>query len=307
MNRKILIGVIVLLLLTNIGSIIYFAKASSNASGEQSGNLLMNLSGSVAQIGNESISESEWVELLKKRYGKDVLKQMIDKKVVAQLAKKYDIAVSDEELKREIELYQRMVGAGADAHEHPDIQVMDGKQLKEEIEHAILLEELITKDVVIKEEELRKYYNENEQLYDLKPLFQISQIVVKTEEEANQVLDELESGSSFSTLARERSIDEFSAPSGGAMGWVDTSSNYVESAYFNVIPELDKDEWSDPIQTDDGYGIVMLHDKKPGNKYEFEEVKGQIRRQLALQQMDTTFNPEQLWKELDVKWEYGSE
>ncbi|WP_408008896.1 peptidyl-prolyl cis-trans isomerase [Pseudalkalibacillus sp. A8] len=304
MNRKILIGVIVLLLITNIGSIILFTKASSDASGEQGGNLLMDLSGSVAQVGNESISENEWGELLKKRYGKDVLKQMIDKKVVEQLANKHDITVSDEELTREIELYQRMVGAGADAHEHPDIQVMDGKQLKEEIEHAILLEELITKDVVINEDELRKYYKENQHLYDLKPLYQISQIIVKTEEEANRVLEELENGSSFSTLARERSIDEFSGPSGGAMGWVDTSSNYVEPAYFDAITELEKGEWSSPIQTEDGYGIVLLHDMKPGNKYEFDEVKSQIKRQLAIHQMDTTFNPEQLWKELDVKWEY---
>lgn len=307
MKSKWLIGILILLFITNIGTLLYFMTTSEETAGGKKGSVLTSLSGSVAEVGEESISESEWVGKLKERYGKEMLTQMINKEVVSQLAKQHDVTVTDEELKREIELYHRMVGTSADAHEHPDIQKMDDKELKDEIKHAILLEELITKDVVIKEEELRKYYNENQQLYDLKPLYQISQILVETSEEAEQVMQELESGSSFSTLARERSIDEFSAPSGGSMGWVDQSSNYVAPEYLEIIDEMETGKWSEPIKTEGGYGIVFLHDVKEGSNYEFEEVKSQIRRQLAIQQLDSNFDPKQLWDELKVTWEYGSE
>ncbi|MCF6139612.1 peptidyl-prolyl cis-trans isomerase [Pseudalkalibacillus berkeleyi] len=307
MKEKWLIGIVVFLLITNIGTLSYFMNESEETASGGKKSMLSTLSGSVAQIGNESISEKEWVQQLKERYGKEMLTQMINKLVVSQLAKKHNLSVSSDELKREIELYHRMVGTGADAQEHPDIQKMNDDQLKQEIKHAILLEELITKDVVINEEELRKYYNDHQQLYDLKPLFQISQIVVETKEEADQVIEELENGSSFSTLAREKSIDEFSAPSGGVMGWVDTSSNYVDPAYFEEIENMKKDSWSGPLKTKDGYGIVYLHDTKKGSSYKFEEVKGQIRRQLAIQQLESDFDPKQLWKELDVNWEYGTD
>ena len=307
MKSKWLIGAVVFLLISNIGTVFYFMTDSEGTTVAEKNSVLSSLSGNVAQVGNQSISNGEWVKRLKEQYGKEVLTQMVNKEVVSQLAEKHDITVSKEELKREIEMYHRMVGTSADAQEHPDIQKMDDGELKSEIKHSILLEELITKDVVIKEEELRKYYNENQNLYDLKPLYQISQIVVESREEAESVLQELENGSSFSTLARERSIDEFSAPSGGAMGWVDESSNYVDPAYLPKVKKMEKDKWTGPIKTEAGYGIVYLHDVKPGSKYEFEEVKDQIRRQLAIQQLDSDFDPKQLWDELKVTWEYGSD
>ncbi|WP_349409085.1 peptidyl-prolyl cis-trans isomerase [Pseudalkalibacillus sp. SCS-8] len=297
MRSKWLIGVSAFLLITNIGTLIYF---TSNDKGD------FLLSSHVAEVGEESISEREWVEVLKQRYGKEILTQMINKKVVAQLAEKHEIRVSEKELKREIDLYHRMVGAGADAYEHPDIDRMNDEELAKEIEHAILLEELITKDVVIKEEDLRKYYKENQHLYDLKPLYHISQIVVPTKDEAEQIMQELESGSSFSTLARERSIDEFSAPSGGAMGWIDVNSNYVDPAYFEELSDMGRGEWRGPIEIQQGYGIVYLHDTKEGTRYTYEEVKGQIKRQIAIQQLGSDFDPKQLWDEVDVSWEYGS-
>ncbi len=306
MKSRWLIIIAAFLLVTNIGTVVYFMSANEETSGGDKGSVLSSISGNVAQVGEQSISESDWVGRLKERYGKEVLTQMINKEVVSQLATEHDITVSDEELNREIELYHRMVGTSADGHEHPDVEQMGDKELKEEIKHAILLEELITKDVVINEDELRKYYKENEHLYDLKPLYQISQILVPTKEEAEQVIQELENGSSFSTLARERSIDEFSAPSGGAMGWVDTTSNYVDPAYLEIIENMETDQWRGPIKTEAGYGIVYLHDVKKGSKYEFKEVKGQIRRQLAIQQLDANFDPKQLWDELKVEWEYGS-
>jgi foldase protein PrsA len=51
----------------------------------------------------------------------------------------------------------------------------------------------------------------------------------------------------------------------------------------------------------------MLKQKLEGKKYSFKQVKGQIRRQIALEQMDTPVSASAFWDELKVDWFYGEQ
>jgi foldase protein PrsA len=183
-----------------------------------------------------------------------------------------------------------------------DNEKINDEHWKEQIELSILLEELLTKDAVISEEEMKHFYKENKHLYEIPKSYHLSHIVVKTKETAEQVRDELKNGSSFSALAMEKSIDEFSANRGGELGYVNADNGYAPDTYLEVAENLNPNEWSEPIQVEDGYAVVILHEVIDAVTYSYEDVKDQIKRQIAIDQMNGTISVEPFWKELNVKW-----
>jgi foldase protein PrsA len=278
------------LFLINCLTIAYFIKQPLAESNTDSNEV-------VAKIGKERITRGEWLSEIEARYGKAVLKDLIDQKVIMELADKYHINVSDEAIEHELRLMQSMYGDTGKTGS-------DEEKWKEQIRYSLLLEELLTKDVIVTEEEMRDYYQQNKNLFDIPTSYLLSHIIVKTEKEAKAALKELNQGSSFSALAMERSIEEFSANQGGNIGFISEADDRYPSSYINQAMNLAKGEWSEPIEVKNGYAIIMLHQKIEGKSYSFDEVKGQIRRQIALEQMDTPVSASAFWNELNVDWFY---
>lgn len=254
----------------------------------------------VATVGNEEITRADWLSEIEKRFGKDVLEDLINQKVIYAMAEKYSIKVPETAIERELHLVKTMYGTADD-------QTSNEEEWKKQIEYSLMLEEIMTKDVVISDEELERYYEQNRSLFSIPTSYHISHIVVKTKDDAEQTFKELKSGSSFSTLAMERSIDEFSAAQGGDLGYIREGDSFIPSNYFQVIQKIKQGEWSKPFQTGEGFVIVLLHEKIKGKDYSFKEVKGDIRRQMALEQMEGTTAAEVFWNEINVKWYYGEE
>jgi foldase protein PrsA len=55
-----------------------------------------------------------------------------------------------------------------------------------------------------------------------------------------------------------------------------------------------------------GYAIVKLEGKIEEQKYSFKDVKQQIRREIALEQMKTSASTATFWEETKVEWFYGN-
>lgn len=252
----------------------------------------------VAIIGDETINREQWLQELESRYGKQTLEGMVNEKVIRSMAKKYDIKANDEVIDREITMIKAMYNSS-------DHEVIDEKLYRKEIELNILLEKLLTKDVEIPDEDLERFYEDNKELYEIPATYHISQILVKTSDEAKQVVNELKNGSDFSTLAMEKSKDEFSASLGGSIGYVSVESEHVPQIYLDTVKQLEVDEYSEPIQVDGGFVILRLNEKIEKITYTFKEVKDQIARQIALDQMSGSASVRSLWKEMDVSWFYG--
>jgi foldase protein PrsA len=252
----------------------------------------------VATVGNDSISRQEWLNELEARYGKDTLKDLVDQKVVEQMAEKYHIQVSDQDVNRELMMMKTLYGSY-------DQQEGNEEKLKKQIKYSLLLEELLTKDVAIKEEELKSFYKQNKKLFHIPESYHISQIVTKSKKDAEQIFRELKQGSNFQALAMEQSIDESTANQGGDLGFVSEEDERVPQAVLNEAKKLKPGNWSKPVETKNGYTIVFLHEKVPGKNFSYKEVKDQIRRQIALEQMDAPVSAQTFWEEAKVDWFYG--
>ncbi|WP_442597402.1 peptidyl-prolyl cis-trans isomerase [Neobacillus sp. D3-1R] len=252
----------------------------------------------VATIGDETVSRQNWLNEMEERYGQVVLKDLIDQKVIEQLADKYKIKISDEAIEHELRLIQTMYGT------NDQVKGSDEEKWKEQIRYSLLLEELLTKDAIVTEKEMKNYFEENKNLFDVPTSYHLSHIIVKTKDEADKTEKELEGGSSFSALAMERSIEEFSANQGGDIGFISEEDDQYPSEYMDYAKKLDKGEWSKPFKVENGYAIILLQQKLEGKKYSFNQVKGQIRRQIALEQMDAPVSARAFWNELKVDWFY---
>jgi foldase protein PrsA len=253
----------------------------------------------IATIGEKTITRKQWMAELESRYGKDTLRELVNIEVVEGLAEKYNIKVSDDVIERELTVYKSMYNS------LDEEQFGNEDNWRQQIRYSILLEELLTRDVSVSEKDMKSFYKNNKNLYNIDDAYHLSHIIVKAEKDANMLIDELNGGSSFEALALEKSLDEFTANQGGDIGFISKENEYVPSVYLETARNLSEGEWSQPIQVDTGYAVILLQEKLEGKSYSYEDVKGQIRRQIALEQMEGSVSAEPLWREIGVTWFYG--
>jgi parvulin-like peptidyl-prolyl isomerase len=81
-------------------------------------------------------------------------------------------------------------------------------------------------------------------------------ILVESEEEAQDVIDQLEEGADFAELAEEVSIDTGSAAQGGDLGWFGRDqmvAPFEEAAFSLEIGEI-----SEPVESDFGWHVIQV-------------------------------------------------
>ncbi|WKA51116.1 peptidyl-prolyl cis-trans isomerase [Planococcus liqunii] len=255
----------------------------------------------VASVSGEAITQGEWMAAMEEQYGRDVLLEMVNQKVMETAAKEYDIKVSE----KEIELELAMLRSGQDRTEST-LAGDDPELLKDKVKARLILEKVLTKDIVIKEDKIEKFYKENQSLYDVEDAYRTRMIVVDSEKDAEEALSELENGSSFEALARERSLDTATGSLGGDIGYISADQNSVDPAIAETVTSVKVDGYSDPLKLKDGRtAIISVTEKAKGQTFSFKEVKDHISRELALEQLPQSVTPEAFWKEFDAEWFYG--
>ena len=103
-------------------------------------------------------------------------------------------------------------------------------------------------------------------------------ILVKTREEAETVIKELDSGKDFVELAKEKSTDP-SANDGGDLGFFGPGRMVPE--FEKAAMALEVGEYTkEPVQSQFGFHVIKVTDKRPQQPPAFEQVERQIRSLL---------------------------
>jgi len=104
-------------------------------------------------------------------------------------------------------------------------------------------------------------------------------ILVKTQAEAQAIIDQLNKGADFATLATKDSIDP-GAKNGGELGWF--SQDEMVPAFSSAAFALQPGQYTKtPIQTQFGWHVILCEGKRTAPPASFDTVKDQIRQQLA--------------------------
>lgn len=132
------------------------------------------------------------------------------------------------------------------------------------------------------DEELKKAYDERtggENKYEYKA----RHILMKTKEEAEAIIKELESGVDFADLAKKKSTGP-SAPTGGDLGWF--KADAMVKPFSEAIAKMEPGTISkEPVQTQFGWHVIKLEERRDAKPPSFEEMKPQLEREFEQKKM----------------------
>ena len=141
--------------------------------------------------------------------------------------------------------------------------------------------------VRVTDEEAKKFFEENEKDLNSGESVSASHILVDSEEKANEIKAEIESGAvSFEDAARKYSSCP-SSEQGGALG---------EFTRGQMVPEFDEacfsmkvGELRGPVKTQFGYHLIKLNDKKEAAPLKYEEIADQIKQKLLTDKQQAAY------------------
>jgi peptidyl-prolyl cis-trans isomerase C len=157
-------------------------------------------------------------------------------------------------------------------------------ELKARESARLIIEKLFTSEVytrvALTEEELRSYFAAHEAEYAEPEQVRAAQIVVKGMDDARKVQAQLKSGKKFADLARRYSLSA-DAKVGGDLGFFPRGQ--MPPAFDEVVFRMSPGQVSDVVETEYGYHLFRVLEKRAGRKLDFTEVRAQVESKLLAQ------------------------
>jgi peptidyl-prolyl cis-trans isomerase C len=215
------------------------------------------------------------LEDLKRAY----LDQMIERKILAQEARRLGIKVSPEELNQAIfEVQGDYPSNGFD--KRLSLKGTTLEEWKVRLEEKLLAEKMIRSALQYPEEigskEALQYYEAHRSSFRLGPRVRARQIVVADGEEAIQILKRLKKGERFEKLAQEKSLGPEKIQ-GGDLGYFSQGEKPSE---FDQVLAMEVGAISEVIKSPYGYHIFKLEEKVAAREIPFEEARQGIFQEL---------------------------
>lgn len=118
--------------------------------------------------------------------------------------------------------------------------------------------------------------------------YKASHILVKTEQEAKDIIDQLGKKADFAKLAKEKSLDA-SKEKGGDLGWFPPAR--MVKPFSEAVTKLPKGVYTTvPVQTQFGWHVIRLDDVRDAPPPAYDTVKDELRSVLQKQQIDKLVN-----------------
>ncbi|ACL70859.1 peptidylprolyl isomerase [Halothermothrix orenii] len=242
------------------------------------------------EAGNELINE----------YRKLKLDELITRELLIKEAKNQGINVSKEEMDKIFNEQIEMVKQKNNINEEQLLQALNQQGIESLDQYKNLffeqngdlllinkLREKVMEDVSVEESAVREYYDNNKENFKHGTQIKARHILVETEKEAREILNELENGADFGEMAKEYSTGP-SSKNGGDLGYFGKGRmvpEFEEAAFALKVGQI-----SDPVKTQYGYHIIKVEDKVEEGITPFDEVKDKIKNNLLQQKQQTAWN-----------------
>lgn len=141
----------------------------------------------------------------------------------------------------------------------------------------------LAKTTPITEEELAAYYKEHQSEFKPPEEVQARHILVKTESDANKVLEQVKAGKDFADLAKKFSIDPAAAKGGklelpDGKDWLPKGT--FEKSFEYTLFKIPKGDVGGPLKTQFGWHILKVDDRRQPETPAFVQVRGMIKSRL---------------------------
>jgi len=233
----------------------------------------------------------------------EVLESLIDRELLFQESKKKGIQVKSDAVSDQLQKIQQRYPNKEEFKKLLSNMGLTESDVQAQIERGMAIQELLDKEVTgkikVSDEETKAFYDKNPQLFQQPEQIKASHILIKVQADApadqkaearkkiEDVQQKVKKGEDFATLAKTYSEGP-SGPKGGDLGYFRRGQMVkpFEEAAFSLKP----DETSEIVETQFGYHLIKVNDKKPAKKMTYTEVKDRLSENLKKQKQDSEAN-----------------
>jgi peptidyl-prolyl cis-trans isomerase C len=238
-----------------------------------------------------------------KEFEQQSLSQLLSAELLYQAGQKLTIKDLDKQTDAKLAQSRSRFGNEQDFAKAIKELEMDEKDLREYTRRDLIIsnfiEQTIVPKITVTEEESKKFYDQNPDKFNRGETVKASHILIgvdpkasaeekkKASEKAEKLRKDLAGGADFATLAKENSTCP-SSQQGGDLGYFGKGQMVppFEQAAFVLKPG----EISDVVETQFGYHIIKVTDKKGAETVAFKEVKPRIEEFLKRQKVSAAVN-----------------
>lgn len=219
----------------------------------------------------------------------EILDQLITDILLEEFMDKQGLVVAPEEIEREVDQVRgNITGNQKDSGQSLEkVLASIGSNMgefKRSIKHSLALEKYFNNK--LDDRTLEKYFDGNKNLFNGESV-KVSHILIdtrsmKTQEEVSSVLEqmkgikrEIDRGAAFEEMAKKYSSCP-SALNGGDLGFIQRKGNLAKS-FLDTAFSLRVGQISEPVQTEYGYHLIKVTEKKEGANIKFGDVKEKVR------------------------------
>lgn len=223
-----------------------------------------------------------------------VLNQMMDEALLIKEAEKRNLQVDQKILESQIKMLQDSFESEKEYKDFFNKEIgISEKDFKAIMEKDYLIRvELfqdLTKDINSVDADLQEYYEQHKEDFYQDEQVRARHILVDTEEEAKEIIQQIKDGAEMGKLAQEKSTDTMSAQQEGDLGFFTAEQMVPE--FSQVAFSLKVGEISEkPVKSNYGYHIIRVEDKKPAQQLSFQEVEDDIKEGLLNEAKFHAFN-----------------
>jgi peptidyl-prolyl cis-trans isomerase C len=233
----------------------------------------------------------------------EVLESLIDRELLFQESKKKGIQVKSDAVSDQLQKIQQRYPNKEEFKKLLSNMGLTESDVQAQIERGMAIQELIDKEITekikVSDEETKAFYDKNPQLFQQPEQIKASHILIKVQADApadqkaearkkiEDVQQKVKKGEDFATLAKTYSEGP-SGPKGGDLGYFRRGQMVkpFEEAAFSLKP----DETSEIVETQFGYHLIKVNDKKPAKNMTYAEVKDRLNEHLKKQKTDSEAN-----------------
>lgn len=227
-----------------------------------------------------------------------VLDNLIARELLYQESKKKGFKGNEEEVNGQLKALRARFPSEAEFQTGLTKMNITEADLRSQIEQDITIRQFINDTfvdkVTVSEAEIKAYYDNNPQFFTKPEQIRASHILIKVEPQADamqkdrarkalkKVHQKLQTGEDFGALAKEFSQGP-SAPKGGDLGFF--GRGQMVKPFEDKAFAMKTGEVSDIVETQFGYHLIKVTDKKPESTLTFVEVKERLGEHLKQQKV----------------------
>ncbi len=225
-----------------------------------------------------------------------VLQTLVNDTLIRQYASGSKIRAGQKEIEPFIESFESQFTDEDELEERSKGQKLDiGKRreaLASIVDQKVWIENRIKNATTVTDEEVKAWYEANRKSgtgFKNPERFRASHIFLSTVNDKSparealirDIHSKIVGGENFGALALKHSEDERTKKWKGDLNWF--SKDRVSPDFYNAVSKLKPGEVSQPFQTDIGWHVVKLTDRKPAMELDFETLKPDIVAHLKSQ------------------------